>query len=106
MAAHSWPQYNALLARIQPGTRLYTYVAQATDGMIWAPVCRFDEQTIRVDNARRVGEDCFFCTAELSAEVTAGYWAGPQVFTVSRCYQLAFVKENGAWLCAAMADVQ
>lgn len=99
-------QYSQLLYRIQPGSRLYSYVAQSTQAMIWAPLTRMTYEDLRVDNVRRLGEDCFFCTVEFSADMTSSYWRGVETYPVSNAYELVFVLQDGRWLCAAMGEVK
>ena len=104
-SSHSWNanRANNLVNRILPGSRLYNYISDSRDTMIWASGTLEGYQDLTFDNFHRVSERCCTCTVRYSADMTdANGSLQENSFRMENAYELSFVQTNGTWLAAAM----
>ncbi len=103
--AYDAGRYNALLACILPGTDLYAYVHDSVDAMIWASATKVTYDELAFEDFRPVGEDCFVCTIRYKADFAATAWWTSYSYDLQNAYELAFVRQDGRWLAAAMSVI-
>lgn len=95
-----------LMNHILPGTELYTYVQQSTDAMYWASNTKLDYTDKTYGNFVSWGENCFTCRVSYQATANATAWHESYNYDLDECYDMAFVREGGVWLCAAMQSAK
>lgn len=103
-SGHSWNatySYN-LLSRILPGTKLYNYVLNSQEAMIWASGTSTEYKDLRYDNFHRISDTCYTCTVRYSADMTAKPWGEQYTYSLENAYELVFVSSMGIWFAAAM----
>ncbi len=103
-SSHSWNatySYN-LLSRILPGTKLYNYVINSQEAMIWASGTSTDYKDLHYDNFHRISDTCYTCTVRYSADMTAKPWGEQYTYSLENAYELVFVSSMGMWFAAAM----
>ena len=98
-------QWN-LLSRIWPGTKLYQYILNSEDTMIWAVTTTVNEyEDLRFTDFHRLNDSCFVCTVRYRANITANLKQGAQTFDEENVAELCFVRNNDKYYCAAMSFV-
>ena len=97
--------YGGLLGRTLYGTRLYDYIANSYEAMIWASGTSTSFDNLQYSNFCRVSDRCFTCTVTYTADMTATAWTGTYDYSLDGAYEFVFVNPYGAWIAAAMEDV-
>ena len=103
--AYNGGRHEALMARILPGTSLYSYIRDSKDAMIWASATEVHYDELTFTDFCPVSGDCFTCTIRYKGDFAATAWHESYTYEMQNAYELSFVRVDDVWYAAAMSAV-
>ncbi|MBR5095275.1 MAG: hypothetical protein IK095_09275 [Oscillospiraceae bacterium] len=102
--AYSVGDQSAVLGRIWPESKLFDYILNSKDTMIWAVTTVVNSyEDLRYTDFYALNDDCYVCTVRYRANMTTNARQGAYTYDEENIAELCFIRYDGRYYCAAMS---
>lgn len=94
-----------VLNKTVPGSRLYNYILQSKEAMIFCSRTEITYDDLQFVSPEMVSDSCFICGVRALGECKAKRWYDEYTFSLNKEYRFTFENNSGTWRALEMEDI-